>query len=92
MIIKEQEKPIGTVTFNINELKRTLHVYVFGWGVDISVVDITKDGFTIHDCRAFYKTKNYPSITSNIRRGMRYFKANDKHIEDVLKLYEDSRN
>ena len=86
-MIKKQEKPIGSVSFQIGTMMRTIDVYVFGWGVSVSVRDKTEKGQTIFDSRGFNRTKKYPDIESNIRRGMRYYKASDLLIDEVLKQY-----
>ena len=86
-MIKKQEKPIGSVSFQIGTMMRTIDVYVFGWGVSVSVRDKTEKGQTIFDHRNFNETKKYPDIESNIRRGMRYYKASDLLIDEVLKQY-----
>ena len=86
-MIKKQEKPIGSVSFQIGTMMRTIDVYAFGWGVSVSVRDKTEKGQTIFDRRGFNRTKKYPDIESNIRRGMRYYKASDLLIDEVLKQY-----
>lgn len=86
-MIKKQEKPIGSVSFQIGTMMRTIDVYVFGWGVEVSVRDKTEKGQTIFDGRSFNKTKKYPDTRSNIRRGMRYYKASDSLVDEVLKQY-----
>lgn len=86
-MIKKQDKPIGSVSFQIGTMTRTIDVYVFGWGVEVSVRDKTEKGQTIFDCRNFNETKKYPDVESNIRRGMRYYKASDLLVDEVLKQY-----
>jgi len=86
MIIK-QDKPIGSVSFQIGTMMRTIDVYVFGWGIEVIVRDKTEKGQTIFDGRSFNETKKFPDIESNIRRGMRYYKASDSLVNEVLKQY-----
>lgn len=75
------------VTFKIGEyLIRTLDVSIYDWGV--RVVSKDKNPKSVNysfDARNFKITKNYPTIKSNIKRGMKFFKANDSIIEDVCK-------
>ena len=75
------------VTFKIGEhLTRTLYVSIYDWGV--RVVSKDKNPKSVNysfDARNFKITKNYPTIESNIKRGMKFFKANDSIIEDVCK-------
>lgn len=86
-MIKKQDKPIGSVSFQIGTMMRTIDMYVYGWGVSVSVRDKTEKGQTIFDHRNFNDTKKCPNIESNIRRGMRYYKASDLLIDEVLKQY-----
>ena len=86
-MVKKQDEPIGSVSFQLGTMMRTIEVYAFGWGVSVSVNDKTAKGQTIHDHRDFNKTKKYPDIESNIKRGMRYFKASDLLIDEVQKQY-----
>ena len=89
-MIKKQDKPIGSVSFQLGTMMRTIDVYVYGWGVSVSVREKTEKGQTIFDHRNFNETKKYPDIESNIRRGMRYYKASDLLIDEVLKQYEQA--
>lgn len=86
-MIKKQDKPIGCVSFQIGTMMRTIDVYAYGWGVSVSVRDKTEKGQTMFDHRDFNMTKKYPNIESNIRRGMRYYKASNLLIDEVLKQY-----
>lgn len=73
-------------TFKIGELTRTLDVSIHDWGV--RVVSKDKNPKSVNysfDARNFKITKNYPTIESNIKRGMKFFKADVRIIENVCK-------
>jgi len=76
-----------TATFKLGKyLTRTLEVTIYDWGV--RVVSKDKNPKSINysfDARNFKLTKNYPTIESNIKRGMSYFKADVNTIENVCK-------
>ena len=78
-----------TTTFKIGELTRTLNVHVFSWGVQVVIEDKTPHWINRHfDARNFHLTKNYPTIESNIKRGMSYFKAPKDNVDEIIKNYK----
>ena len=85
---KKQEKPICDIIFRIGKMERTIKAYRFRWGVHISVRDTTDNGLTFFNGRNFNKTAKYPTIESNIKRGLSYFKTNNEDISRVLTDYQ----
>ena len=72
-------------------LTRTLHIDVYANFVRIVLEDETPNCVNHYfEARNFKLTKNYPTIESNIKRGMSYFKANDSIIEDILHLHHQT--
>ena len=63
----------------INNLKRTLDLIIFDWGVRAVVKDITEgsENFPHFDARNFRITKRYPSVADNYDRAMKYYKMED---------------
>jgi ubiquitin-protein ligase len=75
-----------TATFKLGEyLTRTLEVSIYDWGVGVVSKDKNPYSNAQFEARRFKLTKNYPTIESNIKRGMSYFKADVNTIENVCK-------
>ena len=67
---------IGNTTYNIGKLERTIIVDVYDWGVNLVACNKSPNlPKTIFVSRSFRKTKKYPTIEANIKRGLKYFKA-----------------
>lgn len=76
----------ATATFKLGVyLTRTLEVFIYDWGVRVELIDKNPYSNAYFDARNFQLTKNYPTIESNIKRGMSYFKADANTIENVCK-------
>lgn len=79
-------------SYRINAMVRTLIVRVYGWGIQVIVLDKT-DGASksILSTRYFSITKCFPTIESNIQRGMRYFHAPKSAIEEAFANYSNMK-
>ena len=79
-------------SYRINAMVRTLIVRVWGRGVKVIVLDKTDGASTnIFSTRYFSITKCFPTIESNIQRGMRYFHAPKKEIEKAFAIYSNRK-
>ena len=68
------------LTYNkkINNLFRTLDLYIFDWGVRAVVKDITDDSVNVRfDTRNFKISAKYPTIADNEVRALKYYKMED---------------
>ena len=75
-----------TATFKLGVyLTRTLKVNIHDWGVEVVSIDKNPYGGPYFEARNFRLTKNYPTIKSNVKRGMSYFKADASTTENVCK-------
>jgi len=79
-------------SYRINIMVRTLKVRVYRWGVQVIAFDKTDGvGKSIISTRNFSTTKCFPTIESNIQRGMRYFHAPKKEIEEAFANYSNMK-
>ena len=79
-------------SYRINTMVRTLKVRVYRWGVQVIALDKTDDAIkSILSTRNFSKTKCFPTIESNIQRGMRYFHAPKSAIEEAFANYSNRK-
>ena len=79
-------------SYRINSMVRTLMVLVYGWGVQAIALDKTDGAIKSRlSTRNFSKTKCFPTIESNIQRGMRYFHAPKKEVEKAFAIYSNRK-
>ena len=82
-----------TTTFKINSLTRTLDIHVFDRHVFIVKADRPLNSIRKYfETRNFCCTKTYPTIEGNIKRGMRYFKADNEAIAKAICKYKGNLN
>ena len=80
---------IGESNFEIGTLKRKLTIEVYDWAVRIIKQDKgIGDINTNFETRYLRYTKTFPTTESNIKRGMKWFKAPNEAIEDILDMWK----
>jgi len=79
-------------SYRINSMVRTLMALVYGWGVQVIALDKTDGAINSKlSTRNFSNTKCFPTIESNIQRGMRYFHAPKSAIEEAFANYSNRK-
>ena len=72
------EKKFDTYFKKINNLNRTLDLYIFEWGVRALVNDITDGSVNVRfDTRNFKISAKYPTIADNELRALKFYKMED---------------
>lgn len=75
------EKKIVSYNKRINNLNRTLDLYIFEWGVNAVVRDITDGSVNAKfDARDFTISAKYPTIEDNEVRALKYYKMEDANV------------
>lgn len=79
-------------SYRINSMVRTLIVRIWGRGVKVIVLDKTDGAINSKfSTRYFSITKCFPTIESNIQRGMGYFHAPKSTIEEAFANYSNMK-